>query len=148
MKESFPQKEIVYSSPKQNFEQENDGVHKFEIKEGGKVIGGVEMLYSSKPLPMYILRDLWIDIDEQGKGYSNRIMENVEKFLMDRHKSGILVEAIIDENKKNIYQKRGWEIVNVLDGGFTYVFNWPKTIDQKVLIGWYNQHTDPIIRGK
>jgi len=130
--------DIEYISPAEQ-DVEDMPQHKFELKDGNKVIGGAEIDYFSKPLPLYQLTDLWIDFEYGGRGNASRIMTRVEAFLEERHKPGVLMEAILDGPAQGMYERRGWVPVPGAPG--RYVYNWPEHIPLDVLKGYEMRQT-------
>lgn len=123
--------EIRYVSPS---EQSPDHMpqHKFELVKDGEVIGGAEIDYFSKPLPLYQLTDLWVDESHSGKGQASRIMDEVEGFL--REKPGVLVDAILEgEPAQGMYERRGWQSDPTSMNRKLY--NWPEDVSKDVLNG-------------
>jgi ribosomal protein S18 acetylase RimI-like enzyme len=131
--------EISYVSPA---EQSPDDYpqHKFELLDGQDVVGGAEIDYYSKPLPLYHVTDLWVDWSYAGVGNASKIMERVEEFLVERKKPGVLVEAIIDGSpSQGMYERRGWKPV---PGGLgLHTYNWPEDISLKILDGYALRYT-------
>ena len=132
---------IKYLSPEQAMEEGELPQHHFDLVVDGEKIGGAEIDYFSKPLPLYQITDLYVDIEHKGKGYASEIMGQVEQWLMDRRKPGILVDAIMKgDPAKGMYAKRGW--VKVPGGLGLRVFNWPSDVDMSILNGYASRYTD------
>ena len=136
---------IKYHSPAELKEKGEDPQHKFDLIIDGEQIGGAEIQYLSKPLPHYVLKELWVDFEHKGKGYASQIMDQVETFLKERKKPGLLVEAILEgDPAQGMYAKRGWqEVPNSLG---IHVYNWPENIDFSILIGYDSRYTHPMDR--
>lgn len=132
-------------NPKENLERGDSAVHTIELVIGGKMIGRAEMSYFSTPTPLYQVSELYVDFEEAGKGHASAIMEEVEKFLVDRKKPGVLVDAIdMESPASGMYIRRGWrEIPNT---GGLLVFNLPPSIDLSVFRGYAMRYTDPTER--
>jgi ribosomal protein S18 acetylase RimI-like enzyme len=130
--------DIQYISPAEQ-DTEDMPQHKFELKDGNRVVGGAEIDYFSKPLPIYQLTDLWIDFEYAGRGNASRIMAQVEAFLQERRKPGVLMEAILDGPARGMYERRGWMPVPETPG--RYVYNWPEHVPLDVLKGYEMRHT-------
>ncbi len=109
--------------------------HRFELIVDGEIIGAAEVNYFSKPIPLYQVTDLYVDIKYKGKGYASKIMDQVEEWLKERRRPGVLVDAITDgDSAQGMYQKRGWKVV---PGGYgLHVFNWPENVDLSILDGY------------
>ncbi len=128
--------EIKYVSPKEAMIEDDLTHHRLDLIIDDKKIGSAEINYFSKPLPMYVLSDLYVDYDQKGKGYASKIMERVEKFLVERRKPGFLADAIFDDDPaKGMYAKRGWiEIPEDIAGvKGTYVYNWSEDVPLEIL---------------
>ncbi len=126
---------IQYSSPKESIEHDEMPQHRFDLVVDGERIGAAEIDYFSKPLPLYQVTDLYVDFEHKGKGYASQIMDQVEAWLRDRKKPGILVEAILDgDPARGMYERRGWTPVPKSFG--QYVYNWPEDVDISILNGY------------
>lgn len=133
--------EIKYISPKESIEQGESAQHRFDLLIDGEKIGSAEIDYFSKPLPLYQLSDLYVDFEQKGKGLASKIMDQVEKFLKDRRKPGILANAILPgEPAHGMYQRRGWKKVPHSHG--LLVFNWPSDVSLEILKGYALRQTD------
>lgn len=133
--------EIKYSSPRETFEREGVGQHRFDLIVDGKKVGGAEVDYFSKPLPLYQVTNLYIDVEHNGKRYGSQIMEQVESFLREKKKPGVLVDAIaIDDPASGFYARRGW--TEVPDSGGLHVYNWPEGTSLDVLVAYSFRYTD------
>lgn len=131
---------LVSQNSKESWQERGQGIHVFEIMENGEVIAGAELLYLSRPIPLYQLSDLWVEYSHHGQGLSSRLMDQVEDFLRQRKKPGVLVDAIMDDNSaKGMYQKRGW--VKIPDMMHLFIFNQPKNLDLKVFHGYPMRYT-------
>ncbi|HWP61472.1 MAG TPA: GNAT family N-acetyltransferase [Candidatus Paceibacterota bacterium] len=126
-------KEIKYSSPKDAAEAGEAPQHRFDLLIDGEKIGSAEIDYFSKPLPLYQLTDLYVDFEHQGKGHASEIMEQVEAFLRDRKKPGVVADAILDSNAAaGMYDRRGWQKTNASLGP-SHVYNWPEDVPLDIL---------------
>ena len=131
---------IDYISPEDAIENHEPPQHRFDLIVDGEKIGSAEIDYVSKPLPMYQVTDLYVDFEHKGKGYASKIMDQVENWLKERRKPGILVEAILEGDLAyGMYAKRGW--VPVPDSFGLHVFNWPKDADLSILNGYSQRYT-------
>lgn len=124
--------DIQYISPADQ-DPEDMPQHKFESTVDGEVVGGAEIDYFSRPLPMYYLAELWVEPEYAGQGNASRIMDKVEAFLKERRKPGVLTEAILDGPAQGMYERRGW--VPVPGGLGQHVYNWPEHVSLDVLKG-------------
>lgn len=133
--------EIKYISPPESITQGELPQHRLELIVEGEKIGGAEIEYFSKPIPLYQLSDLYIDYEHKGKGYASKIMDQVENWLKERKKPGIVTDAILHgDSASGMYAKRGWlPVPNSLG---LHVFNWPKDVDLKILDGFHFRYTD------
>lgn len=131
--------DIQYTSPSEQSSGEMPQ-HKFEVVDGDEIIGGAEIDYFSKPLPLYQVTDLWVDHAYAGRGNASRIMDRVEDFLEKRGKPGLLVNAIVgDSPAGGMYERRGWEPVP--DNPSLHVYNWPQQVSLDVLKSYAMRQT-------
>jgi GNAT superfamily N-acetyltransferase len=132
---------IEYSSPKEAIEQGEEPQHRFDLILDGERIGAAGVNYYSTPIPLYQLTDLYVDYEHSGKGNASRLLDQVEEFLRERRKPGVLVDAIIeDKPTSGMYARRGWQEV---PGGYgLHVYNWPNDVDLRVLKGYASRQTD------
>ena len=131
--------DVRYSSPAEQ-PPEEEPLHRFEIVKGDETIGGGEIEYFSRPLPLYQLSDLWVDDEHSGRGNASLIMDRVEGFLEKRGKPGLLVDAIIPGSKAyGMYERRGWEAVP--SNPYLRVYNWPQDVPLDVLRGYAMRQT-------
>jgi GNAT superfamily N-acetyltransferase len=138
---------IQYVDPKKDLEEEGLGQHRFDLIVEGVKVGGAEINYFSKPLPLYQLTDLYIEPNFQGKGFGSQLIDRFEKMLLARKRSGVLVDAIFEDSKsKGMYERRGWKEVPESCG--LYVFNWPENISLDVMKGYASRYTDYLERNK
>lgn len=134
--------EIRYTSPS---EQDPDDMpqHKFEMLDNGEVIAGADIDYFSRPVPLYQLTELWSE--HSGQGNASKVMDQVESFLRERKKPGILVDAIMEGHPAaGMYEKRGW--ISVPDSLGLRVYNWPEEVKIKILDGYHYRQTNIIDR--
>ncbi len=138
---------INYINPKEDLKEEGLGQHRFDLIIDGIKIGGAEINYYSKPLPLYQLTDLYVEPDFQGKGFGSQIIDQFEKMLIARKKPGVLVDAIFEDSKaKGVYGKRGWKEIPNSYG--LHVFNWPENVSLDVMKGYASMYTDHSERAK
>jgi GNAT superfamily N-acetyltransferase len=136
---------IRYRSPKESMEEGDDPQHTFDLIVNGEKIGSAEINYLSKPLPLYQLTDLYVDFEHRGKGYASKLMDQVECWLKERKKPGVLVEAILEGDPAlGMYAKRGW--VPVPDSFGLHVYNWPRGVDLSILKGYPLRYTQAMDR--
>jgi len=132
---------IKYISPQEAIEHSEPPQHRFDLIVDGERIGSAEIDYFSKPLPFYQLTSLYVDFKYKGKGYASRIMDQVEAWLRDKRKPGVLVDAIIEgDPSQGMYEKRGWKSVPESHG--LHVYNWPEDIDISIIKGYPQRYTD------
>ncbi len=132
---------VEYKSPKEVIEEDDEPQHHFDLVANGEKIGGAEIDYFSKPLPLYQMTDLYVDFEHNGNHYASQIMGQVEEWLIKRKKPGVLVDAVFsNDSAKGMYEKRGWE--RVPDSNGLMVFNWPKDVPLSVLKGYPWRYTD------
>ncbi|OGZ07755.1 MAG: hypothetical protein A3D65_01475 [Candidatus Lloydbacteria bacterium RIFCSPHIGHO2_02_FULL_50_13] len=133
--------QIQYISPKEALEQDESPQHRLDLFVNGEKIGSAEIDYFSKPLPLYQLSDLYVFAAHHSKGYGSQIMEQVEAWLKERKKPGVLVDAIEeDEAAHGMYARRGWQ--KVPHSCCLHVFNWPKKISLDILRTYPLRYTD------
>ena len=138
--------EIKYSSPKESREQGEAPQHRFDVLVDGKKIGAAEVDYFSKPVPLYQVTELYVDFEHKGKGHASKILEQIEKFLDNKKKPGVLVDAIISgDPAQGMYARRGWKEVPGSMG--MHVYNWPEDASLEALAGYAFRYTDPMTRG-
>jgi GNAT superfamily N-acetyltransferase len=126
---------IEYSSPRKSIENGEMPQHRFDLIINGETIGAAEIDYVSKPLPMYQVTDIYVDFEHKGKGYASQIMDQVESWIKERKKPGILVDAIMDgDPSQGMYARRGWQ--KVPGGSDLHVYNWPDTVGLEILQGY------------
>ena len=136
---------IRYSSPKESIEQNELPQHRFELIVDGKCIGAAEIDYLSKPLPLYQITNVYVDFEHKGKGYASQIMDQVEAWLRERKKPGVLVEAILEgDSAQGMYERRGW--IPVPNSFGQYVYNWPDKVDLSILDGYPQRYTHHLER--
>ncbi len=132
---------IHYRSPVESIGADEMPQHRFDLFVDNVCIGAAEINYFSKPLPLYQVTDLYVEFEYKGKGYASQIMDQVEAWLRDRKKPGVLVEAILDgDPAQGMYERRGWQPVPNSDG--LLVYNWPAQVDLSVLNGYPERYTD------
>ena len=130
---------VQYISPSEQ-SPEDMPQHRFEIVEGDEIIGGAEVDYFSRPLPLYQLSDLWVEHEYSGQGKGSRIMDAVEAFLKEREKPGLLVDAIIYGNDAyGMYERRGWQ--SIPSNPSIRVYNWPEHVSLDILKGFAMRQT-------
>jgi len=132
--------QLVYSSSKENKEKGESPIHTIDLFHDGKIIGRAEITYYSKPFPLYQISDLYVDYEFQGEGRGSEIMSQVESFLNERKRAGVLVEAIDpDSPASGMYQRRGWLEVPGQHG--LHVYNLPKSAKLEDLNGYASRFT-------
>ena len=137
---------ITYVPPKEAIEQDELPQHRFDLIVDGERIGAAEIDYFSKPLPLYQVTDLYVEYEHKGKGYASQIMNQVEAWLHNRKKPGVLVEAILEgDPAQGMYEKRGWKPVP--DSNGLFVYNWPEDVDISILKGYAERYASLAERG-
>lgn len=132
--------QIRYTSPKESREQDELPQHRFDLVVDGERIGAAEIDYYSKPLPLYQVSDVYVDFEHKGKGYASQIMDQVEAWIRERKKPGVLVDAIMEgDDATGMYERRGWKLVP--DSFGLYVYNWPDNVNLSVLNGYADRYT-------
>jgi GNAT superfamily N-acetyltransferase len=121
---------VDYIKPENSDEDELLRHHRFEITQDGAVIAAAEVIYRSTPLPVYQVSDLYTEYEYQSQGYASAKLDQIENFLKQRKKPGILVDAIYSDEPKvqTMYERRGWKRIDNLN---RRVFNWPEGVDKK-----------------
>ncbi len=137
--------EINYSTPGESIAEGEVPQHRFDLVIDGEKVGAAELDYFSRPLPLYQVTDLFVDFEHKGEGHASKILEQVEDFLKQKKKPGILVDAIMPGDKaEGMYARRGW--VTVPDSHGLNVFNWPDDVPLSVLVGYESRYTDLLKR--
>lgn len=132
---------ISYNNPRENLEKGEDPIHSFDLIVEGAVIGKAEVSYYSKPFPLYQISELYVDFEQQNKGYAGKIMEQVEEFLKKKGKAGVLVDAIDTESgASGMYERRGWQ--KVPGETFLYAYNLPAKAKVEDLKGYSLRYRD------
>lgn len=92
--------------------------HTFEIHtEGGEVLGYLNMIYLSKPIPCYYLVYVEVLPSFRGRGLGNKILKAFKEFAEDKGTVGLLDNIIPpDEPTYEIYAKLGWKGIEELIG--------------------------------
>ncbi|SRR3989339_333678 len=132
---------FIYKNPRKNIEQGEDPLHTIDLMFDGKIIGRAELTYYSKPYPLYQLSDLYVELEYQGTGQAGKIMEQVENFLKEKKKAGVLVDAIDpDSPASGMYARRGWQEIPESNG--LHVYNLPKDATLEDFKGYTFRQTD------
>lgn len=136
-----PESYFRYTEPEQSEKDEELRHHKFEVLDGENVVSAAEVNYYSRPLPFYQVTDLYTENGRQGEGYASAVLDQVEKFLIERGKPGILVDNSIynREDGQSFYETRGW--LKIDDEGHR-VFNLPESVDTKIFASYYMRGVD------
>lgn len=131
------EKVVHYTKPEHSEEEPQLRHHRFEIFDDGDSISGAEVYYRTKPMPYYEVRELWTEHEYQGKGLrlASKVMDEVEDFLIERKKPGLLVDAIHSDipEVETMYERRGWELI---DNSCLRAFNLPDRVDPDIFIGY------------
>jgi GNAT superfamily N-acetyltransferase len=132
---------IKYTSPSESIEEDQFRHHNFDLLVDEIKIGAAEVDYFSKPLPHYLLSDLYIERESKSKGYASKVLDQIEAWLKERRKPGILVDAIVlGDPARGMYERRGWQLVP--DSICLYVYNWPEDVSLELLRGYSSRSTD------
>ncbi len=132
--------ELFYHNPAQNIERGENAKHTIEVRDGDELIGGAEIEYFSKPLPVYQVSHLWVEPDHQGKGYSTKVMAYIERMLKQKGRAGVLVDSIDQDSlASGLYARRGWLLVP--DSDCLYVYNLPKGVEPKLFQEYVDRQT-------
>ncbi len=136
-----PEGIVNYKKPEDSDDDKILRHHRFEIKHDEEIIAAAEVVYLSKPLPIYQVSDLYTEYEHQGKGYASAILDQIEAFLKERKKPGVLVDAIFSDEPQvqSMYERRGWKRI---DGLGRRVFNWPEDVDTKIMQGYEMRNED------
>jgi GNAT superfamily N-acetyltransferase len=143
------EKITTYSNP---LEQENKSglnygrAHRFEgLNTVGEVVSGVTATYLSKPFPHFYVDGLYTREESKSQGYASAVLEEVEKFLLEKRKPGLLVDGIHknDKGAHGMYERRGWKHVPDTD---LLSFNLPNTIEPELLLGYHQRYTETLQR--
>ena len=132
---------VNYIKPEDSEEDEMFRHHRFEVKKDNVVIAAAEVTYHSKPFPIYQVSDLYTESENGGQGYASAILDQIEAFLRERKKPGILVDAILSDEPRvlSMYERRGWEKI---DNFGRRVFNWPGNVDTNIMQGYEMRGAD------
>lgn len=141
--ENAPRAEYV--SPEESLEREGRPDRRIDLLAGAERIGSATMEYRSKPVRHFEIGSLYVEPGHQGQGNAGRLIEAVERFLVEAGKPGLLVDAIIDGSPaQGMYARRGWREVPGSSG--LLVFNWPDGQPLSTLDGYSFRYTDPMER--
>jgi GNAT superfamily N-acetyltransferase len=136
---------FVYHSSKENRISGRSGIHSLDLEIDGKIIGVAEMAYFSTPFPFYYLDELYVEYKKQGKGYGSKIMDQVENWLIEKRRAGVVTDAIdTDSPASGMYERRGWKKIPGHD--HSYAFNLPKSAKIEDLVGYQLRSTEMIMR--
>lgn len=130
-----------YVKPEESHSNEQLRHHRFEYVKDGQVVSAAEVNYYSSPIPFYQVTDLYTEPEHQGNGYAASVMDQIERFLIERGKPGILTDTSIYNHPdgRSYYESRGW--VEIDTQGHR-VFNLPKNIDPSIFAGYYMRGVD------
>lgn len=136
-----PESHTRYVKPEASDSTEQLRHHRFEVVNDGKVVSAAEVNYYSRPIPFYQVTDLYTEVKDQGRGYASAVMDQVENFLIQRGKPGILADASIYNHPKgkSFYASRGW--IEIGTEGHR-AFNLPKDINPDIFAGYYMRGAD------
>src|SRR3989338_10865690 len=84
------------------------GEDRIALKLNGKEVGFADLEYYEDPFPVYYLDYLSVDTDQRGSGHGSQLLEQVNAFLDQQAKPGILVNTIESENPtQGMYERHG-----------------------------------------
>lgn len=137
--------DVIYRTPKENKEREDDTVHTFTLEIDGEVVGEIHAIYYSKPIPFYSLDDVYVYSKYRGQGYGSHIMDSFENFLKKKKKAGVLFDGIaMLSPASGMYERRGWKKIPGMETG--YAFNLPDTVPIERIAHWHKRGNSTIER--
>jgi len=85
--------------------------HRLKLLDNeGKLVGFAELVYFSKPISAYYLEYMRVTKERRGQGFGSELIEQVNAFLKEKGKMGILVDAIEeDQAALGMYLSHGWK---------------------------------------
>ena len=121
--------------PPERFEKQKEYVHRLELKVDGKCVGYADLIYINKPVPLYYLQELYIDLFKRGKGFGKHIFQSLNKFLDGKGKMGILLNCIDDASPaREMYKNNGWiKVPNTKASQEWLIYNPPCNIKDQTL---------------
>jgi len=113
-----------HRKPEESLGEKEHRAHNVDLLIDGKKVGDVQLLYYSKPLPLYLIQHVHVQEQYRGQGYSSKIMDYIEALLLQKGKVGLLSDATDhDSPAHGMYARRGWVKVPRWN---LYAFNLPK----------------------
>lgn len=105
----------------------------------GKKVGNATFGYYGKPIRFFHVRGLYVNDEDQEKGYGRKLMNAVQEFIIEKKCPGILQHGIrrdAPEGLKTMYERGGWQRLpaphrKVFEEWFGY--NLPSDIDETTL---------------
>ncbi len=136
-----PESHINYIRPEDSSLEEEFRHHRFEVKAGDEIVSVAEVHYFSRPIPFYQVTSLHTENEHQGNGYAAKVMDQIEAFLKERNKPGILADSSGSnmDSGESYYASRGWTEIG---GEGHRVFNLPDDVDSKIFAGYYLRGVD------
>ncbi len=91
--------------------------HRLKLLDNeGKLVGFAELVYFSKPISAYYLEYMRVTKERRGQGFGSELIEQVNAFLKEKGKMGILVDAIEeDQAALGMYLSHGWKETYIPD---------------------------------
>jgi GNAT superfamily N-acetyltransferase len=145
------EKIVNYSNPKE--QESRYGInygraHRFTSKnEHGVVVSGAQAEYLSKPFPHFYIDGVYTDTEFQSQGYTSAVINEIEAFLIEKGKPGLLVDDIrrAHPDVYGMYQRRGWKEVPGTD---LLAFNLSADTEPTQLQGYHQRYTETVQRLK
>jgi len=127
--------EFEHIKPEDSFAEKGYYVHTLELRDGERKIGEAELIYKNDPFPFYYLSTIQIKEEEQDKGHGGQIIDQVNQFLEDKGKAGILLEMLDPgERGYGMAKRRGWQEVESEEMERWYTYNLPENISQESVV--------------
>lgn len=130
--------EVVYEKPSARTRfPEEERLHVLDLEVRGRSVGHAELMYASHPIPSYYLNFIFVRELFRGFGFGSAILDQVNLFLLEKGKMGILYNSISkDSSAREMYARAGWHESKKFSGWMT--FNEPKdatpaALDQSIV---------------
>lgn len=86
-----------------------------------------ELEYHNDPFPFFYVDFVSVEPLRRGQGFGSAVLEQVNQFLKEKAKAGLLESSISPRNPAyGLYQRHGWQPVPGADEWFS--FNLPKNL--------------------
>lgn len=133
------EKTVKYTNAKDSDQVDLFKYHKFEIKDGERLLSSAEVKFLSKPLPHYLVADLYTEPGFQNMGLASKVLDSIEQFLRERDKPGVLIDLVMSDipEVRLMYERRGWELLNERN---LRAFNLSPEIDRSIFRGYQERH--------